>query len=143
MNMENAAAHPTALVTGAAHRIGREIALALARRGYDIGLHYHHAEVEAQATAADISALGRTAVLLPADLASEIEVRAMFERLDAITHNLRVLVNCAAVMPAGNLRDLTVESWDATMDLNLRAPFLCSQLAARRMGTGGLIVRYY
>lgn len=131
---------PLALVTGAAHRIGRAVALALAGQGYAIGLHYHHAAAAAEETAALI---GRSApvYLLPADLSDPDQVEDLFARVDGLPGALRVLVNSAAVMPPGDLRDMPVADWDAALNLNLRAPWLCARAAARRMGAqGGLIV---
>ncbi len=129
-----------ALVTGAGRRLGREIALCLARAGYAIGLHYHHAEAEALETARMINEIGMEAHLLQADLIDEDQTRTMFSRLDALPHPLRVLVNSAAVMAAGDLRNMSSVEWDAVMNLNLRAPWLCSQLAAQRMPPGGVII---
>jgi pteridine reductase len=129
---------PLALITGAAHRLGHAIALALARQGFAIGLHYHRASAEdADAAARDIAALGVPVHLLPADLTDPAEVEDLFTRVAALPHPLRVLVNSAAVMPRGSLRDMPVETWDAAIDLNLRAPWLCARAAARLMGPGG------
>ncbi len=131
---------PLAIVTGAAHRLGRAIALGLARSGYAIGLHYFQSEGAALETAREIEALGVPAALLPADLTDEQQVAAMFAAAARLSFPLRVLVNSAGVMLPANLRELPVEQWDLTLDLNLRAPFLCAQQAARQMGEGGIIV---
>lgn len=132
---------PLALVTGAAHRIGRAVALELARRGYAVGLHYHRSRAQAEQTAAEIAALGVPAALLPADLADPAQVEDLFARAAALPNPLRVLVNSAAVMQRADLRSMDVEDWDATMHLNLRAPWLCARAAARLMGSaGGLVV---
>ena len=64
----------------------------------------------------------------------------VFATLDSIPHHLRVLVNSAAIMPREDVRTLTASDWDATLALNLRAPFLLAQQAAARMEAGGLIV---
>ena len=144
----NEAALPLALVTGAAHRIGRAVALELARQGFAIGLHYHHARGEAEATAAEITALGLPAYLLPADLTDPAQVEDLFARLGALPHPLRALVNSAAVMQRGDLREMPAAEWDAALDLNLRAPWLCARAAARLMtsteapqtGGGGVII---
>ena len=60
--------------------------------------------------------------------------------MDKIPHPLKVLVNSAAIIPVGDAHTLSVQDWDAAFDLNLRAPFLCAQEAAKRMKDGGLIV---
>lgn len=137
-----ASAVPTelALVTGASRRIGREIALELARHGFAIGLHYHASRSAAQETAAELQQLGAEVELLPADLADPAQVTAMFAHLDGIPYRLRILVNSAATMARGNLREMTVEDWDATLALNLRAPWLCAREAAHRMDPGGVII---
>jgi pteridine reductase len=135
---------PLALVTGAAHRIGLAVAAALARQGFAIGLHYHRSRAAAEAAAVAIAGAdgaGAPVYLLPADLADPAQVEDLFSRAAALDHPLRVLVNSAAVMPRGNLRDMPVEDWDAALNLNLRAPWLCARAAARLMGeSGGLIV---
>jgi pteridine reductase len=133
---------PLALVTGAAHRIGRAIAAALAGQGFAIGLHYHHAQAEAEDTAAQLSQTSAVPVyLLPADLSQPEQVDDLFVRIGSLNHPLRVLVNSAAIMQPGSLVDLKVEEWDAILDLNLRAPWLCARAAARLMEpAGGVIV---
>lgn len=131
---------PLAVVTGAAHRVGRGIALALAQRGYAIGLHYHQSEEAARQTAAEIEALGVPVRLLPADLRQEHAIVALFEQVAGLALPLRVLVNSAGVMERGDLRTLTSEEWDATLQLNLRAPWLCAREAAQLMSAGGVII---
>jgi pteridine reductase len=124
-----------ALVTGAAHRVGRGIALALAARGYSIGLHYHHSEEPARQTAEEIEQLGAGVLLLQADLSDERQILMMFEKLAGAKDDLSILVNAAAVMQRGNLRSMHAEEWDQTMALNLRAPWLCARETARLIGT--------
>lgn len=132
---------PLALVTGAAHRLGRAIAFALAEQGFAIGLHYHQSRVEAEETAAALADASSTPVyLLPADLTQPDQVDDLFLRVAALPQPLRVLVNSAGVMSRGDLREMAVEEWDATLDLNLRAPWLCARAAARLMESGGAIV---
>ncbi len=130
---------PLALVTGAAHRLGKAIALGLAKRGYLIGLHYHHSGEAAGQTAAEIRALGGQALLLPADLRQPEAVRGMFSRLDG-AGSLRLLVNCAGEMPRMDLMEAGLGDWESAMNLNLRAPWLCAQEAARRMPEGSLMI---
>ena len=132
---------PLALVTGAAHRVGRAIALELARQGFAIGLHYHGSSAAAESTAREIEAFGPV-YRLPADLRDPAQVEELFARAAGLPHPLRVLVNSAAVMAHGSLVNLPVEDWDAALDLNLRAPWLCARAAAPLMETagGGVIV---
>jgi pteridine reductase len=131
---------PLAIVTGAAHRLGRTFALTLARRGYAILLHYYHATDEASATADEIRALGVPAYLAQADLTDNPNLLSFISTLDSLPHHLKVLVNSASVMQRNDIRYISAADWDATFTLNLRAPILLAQQAARRMMEGGLIV---
>lgn len=131
---------PLALVTGAAHRLGRAIALELARQGFAIGLHYFGALDSAQEAAREIAAISPV-YPLRADLSDPAQVEDLFARVARLPHPLRVLVNSAALMGAGSLREMPVDEWDAALDLNLRAPWLCARAAARLMEpSGGVIV---
>lgn len=125
-----------ALVTGAAHRLGKSFALTLARLGYDIILHYHLAEAEARQTQGEIESLQRRVTLAPADLTDPAQIRSLVSSLPS----LDVLVNSAAFMPSGNAESLSLETWNTTLDLNLRAPFLLAQECAKKLSEGGLIV---
>ncbi len=129
-----------ALVTGGAHRLGRAIALELARIGFAVAIHYHHSAAAAKETAAAARELGVPASLFPADLRDPAQIQALFEQVAGLPHPLKVLVNSAAVMPRGSLADISPDEWDATLGLNLRAPLLCAQQAARLMPDGGAIV---
>ena len=134
------ATQPLALVTGAAHRLGKAFVLALARNGYAILMHYRSAELKASKTATEIRTLGVPVFLSQADLTDPKKVVSLFAMVDKIPHPLKVLVNSAAIMPAGDPHTLSVRDWDTALDLNLRAPFLCSQEAVKRMIDGGLII---
>jgi NAD(P)-dependent dehydrogenase (short-subunit alcohol dehydrogenase family) len=127
---------PLALVTGAAHRLGKVFALTLARQGYDILLHYHLSEEDALRTKEEIEAMGRSGNLLQADLTDPSQISSLLSKIES----LNVLVNSAAFMPGGNVELLSIENWDTSLDLNLRAPFLLSQEASHKMPAGGLIV---
>jgi pteridine reductase len=131
---------PLAVVTGAARRLGRAFALTLARNGYAVLVHYWAAEAEANQTAADLRAIGTPAFLFQANLTDPASITALFASLDETPHPLRVLVNSAACLRTADPRRLTIDEWDETLNLNLRAPFLCAQQAAARMNDGGLIV---
>lgn len=135
---------PLALVTGAAHRLGRAFAVCLARRGFAILLHYHASREAAEQTAAEIASLGVPVYLAQGDLVTDEGITRLVSALDSqlSTHDsvLRVLVNSAAAMPRADLLTASASDWDATLSLNLRAPFLLTQAVARRMDEGGLIV---
>jgi pteridine reductase len=125
-----------ALVTGAAHRLGKSFALTLARLGYDIVLHYHSADDAALQTKAEIESLSRIVFLAQADLTQPSEIHSLLSTIES----LDVLVNSAAFMPSGNVNALSIENWDITLDLNLRAPFLLAQEASKKMTEGGSII---
>ncbi len=127
---------PLALVTGAAHRLGKVFALTLARHGFDILLHYHHSLDAALQTKAEIESVGRRVILAQADLTDPAQIQSLLSNLDT----LNVLVNSAAFMPSGSVDQLSIENWDASLDLNVRAPFLLAQQVSRKMTHGGLIV---
>ena len=127
---------PLALVTGAAHRLGKSFALTLAQHGFDILLHYHHSLDAALLTKTEIESYGRRVTLAPADLTEPEQIRSLISNLQS----LDVLVNSAAFMPGGNVDALSIENWDTSLDLNLRAPFLLSQEASKKMTDGGLII---
>ncbi len=129
-----------ALVTGSAHRLGKAFALSLARMGYAIALHYHGSETEAEQTAAEIRALGVDCLPIHADLTIPEKIDFLFSQVDDLNVPLKVVVNSAAVMPVGKATELELHAWDSALDLNLRAPFLIAQQAAKRMSDGGLIV---
>ncbi len=125
-----------ALVTGAAHRLGKVFALTLARHGFDILLHYHQSLDAALQTQAEVESLGRRVILSQADLTDPGQIQSLVSNIDS----LKVLVNSAAFIPHGNVDSLTIENWDTSLDLNLRAPFLLAQECAKKMTDGGLIV---
>lgn len=115
-----------ALVTGGARRIGRAIALALARDGWDVALHYHRSEDEAHAAVAEIAALGRRAVALGCDLADEAEVRQLLARAAALGP-VRCVVNNASLFEYDSAADFSGAGLDAHMRANLSAPILLTQ----------------
>lgn len=122
-----------ALVTGAGHRLGRAIALGLADAGCHVGVHYGRSREAASETADAIRALGREAFTFSADLARPDEIEALFCAIGDRFGRLDVLVNSAGSFERGVFDELTVEQWDASLAVNARAPFLCSQRAARLM----------
>ncbi|MBX3038294.1 MAG: SDR family oxidoreductase [Anaerolineales bacterium] len=129
-----------ALVTGAAHRLGKAFALSLAKMGYSIALHYRGSADEAEKTVDEIRALGVDCIPIRADLTKPEKIDFLFSLVDEFKQPLKVVVNSAAVMPVGKADVLELKDWDSAIDLNLRAPFLISQHAAKRMTNGGLIV---
>ena len=122
-----APAAPVALVTGAARRLGRAIALGLARAGWDVAVHYRDSATEAQQVAADIAALGRRAVTLRCDLAIEADVRTLLAQAIAALGPVRCVVNNASLFDYDSADDFTVARLDAHMHANVAAPILLAQ----------------
>ncbi|MGD0576234.1 MAG: SDR family NAD(P)-dependent oxidoreductase, partial [Anaerolineales bacterium] len=131
-----------ALVTGSARRVGKAILLALAGAGAQVILHYHRSsEAEVQATLEQVRRLGGMGVCLQADLSQRAEIGRLFRQVAERFGRLDILVNSAAIMDAGDVRELSEGDWDRTIDMNLKSPFFCSQEAVRLMGPqGGVIV---
>jgi pteridine reductase len=130
-----------ALVTGAAKRVGREIALELARRGADILLHYNRSEVEANAVAAEIRALGVTCVLFQADLSKTSSILHMTIQIEA-SGGADILVNSASIFYKTPFSDVTEADFDALINANLKGPFTLSRvlgIAMKARGAGKII----
>ena len=124
----------TALVTGAARRLGRAMALELARAGHDVAVHYYGSMAEAEATAQDIRALGVRAVTLQADLIVEDQMQALVPRAAAaLGAPITVLVNNASIFEYDTLASATRNSWDRHLESNLRAPFVLTQALAAQV----------
>lgn len=120
-----------ALVTGAGTRLGRAMALLLARRGHDVAVHYATSEGGANEVVAEIRALGRNAVALQADLLDEDATAALMPRAaDALGGPVSVLVNNASIFERDSLQSATQQSWDRHFGSNLRAPFVLIQALA-------------
>ena len=139
---ESALAGKVALVTGAAKRIGRSVALRLASEGADVIVNYRSSRMEADEAVAQISATGRRAVAIQADVAKRADVLAMFTAIEREFGRLDILVNNAGMFFPGKFDELTEEQWDTILDSNLKSQFLCSQAAApmlRRSGHGRII----
>ena len=122
-----------ALVTGAGQRLGRAMALYLAGRGFDVAVHYATSKAGAEATVAEIEALGQRAVALQADLLSEEDAQAFLPRAaEAFGGPIPCLVNNASIFEQDDILSADRESWDRHMGSNLRAPFVVTQAMARQ-----------
>jgi NAD(P)-dependent dehydrogenase (short-subunit alcohol dehydrogenase family) len=131
----------TALVTGAGHRVGRAIALALGGRGMRVAVHYNAAADGAEETARLIEAAGAEAKVFRADLTDAAEPAKLIESVVGAFGGLDVLVNSAAVMVRTPFGEVTPKQWDDVMALNARAPFFLAQAAAPHLkATRGVIV---
>ncbi len=116
-----------ALVTGAAKRIGRGIALALARQGWDVVVHYGHSTNDAAQTVADINALGRKALALQADLSNEHEVLALIGRCCEGLGLPTCIVNNASLFDYDDTTSFSSASLNEQMQVNLTAPILLAR----------------
>jgi 3-oxoacyl-[acyl-carrier protein] reductase/pteridine reductase len=119
----------TALVTGAAKRIGRAIALAFAEAGADVAITYRDSSVEAEQTLADLAALGVQASAHRANLDQPEEIRAAVAGVVARHGRLDLLVNNAGMFASAALEAITPEAWDVMFSANTRGPFLVAQAA--------------
>lgn len=132
-----------ALVTGAGKRLGQAMAVALARRGYDVAVHFATSRSEADETAAQIRALGRKAEVLQADLLREAEAAALLSAAAAALGGpITCLVNNASIFEHDSIETATRESWDRHFGSNLRAPFqliqaMCAQDMAQPVDGSG------
>jgi NAD(P)-dependent dehydrogenase (short-subunit alcohol dehydrogenase family) len=129
-----------ALVTGAAHRVGRALAVALGEQKMTVAVHYNSSPEKAEETVALIEKAGGKAKTFPANLVDGAAPAQLVQTVVDALGPLRVLVNSAAVMKRQAFGTVTAAEWDATMSLNLRAPFLIAQAAAAHMPNGGAIV---
>jgi NAD(P)-dependent dehydrogenase (short-subunit alcohol dehydrogenase family) len=129
-----------ALVTGGAVRLGREIALGLADAGFDVVIGYHRSAVAARATVRDLQRRGGRAFALHADLRDDGAARRLVTTAARALGGLDVLVNNAAAFARTPVATATPADWDALLDVNLKAPFVCIQAAVPHMRGGGHVV---
>jgi len=123
----------TALVTGAAKRVGREIAVGLAKRGANIAVHYHTSAADARRVVNEIKKLGVDAIAVKANQVNARQVRAAVAK--AVKHfgQIDVLVTSAAVFQRTPFDTLTEADWDFHIDANLKGPFLFALEVGRQM----------
>ncbi len=125
------------LVTGAQRGIGRAIAVRFAEAGADVAINYLDDKASAESAAAQIAALGRRATTIAADISKPEEARRLVADAERALGPIDVLVNNAGIFPRTPFLDLTEDTWDAVLDTNLKATFVCAQEAARRMVATG------
>jgi NAD(P)-dependent dehydrogenase (short-subunit alcohol dehydrogenase family) len=132
----------TALVTGAAARIGRRLALALAREGARVAVHYHGSEREAAGVVTEILAMGGDAASLGGDLTDPEVAAGLVARAAAALGPVDILVNNASLFAPGDVLDTSLAQWDANLAIHATAPMLLSQALARQLPAGrdGVIV---
>lgn len=134
----------TVLITGAAKRIGKEIALGFAKDGWNVIIHCFNSLPEARELAREIGKCKVRTALLQADLADESEVVQIFPQIFNVFDKVDCLVNCASIFERDSFADVSQESWNKHMMINLRAPFLLMQYFARQFSandgsTGNII----
>lgn len=132
----------TALVTGGAKRVGREIALTLAKNGANILLHYHTSKEEAEKTALEIRTAGVDCHTIRADLSVHSEIQKMVSQTFGLVKSVEILVNSASLFYKTPLLEVRETDWDKLVDANLKGPFFLSQQIGKKMfgGRGGKIV---
>jgi NAD(P)-dependent dehydrogenase (short-subunit alcohol dehydrogenase family) len=119
-----------ALITGAARRIGRALALTAAEAGYDVAIHHRDALNDAESLAGEIAARGRRAAVVQADLVDEAQTSRLVSKAAEALGAVTLLINNASVFQDDRIQNLTRGSWDAHMQTNLRAPVLLAQTFA-------------
>lgn len=134
-----------ALVTGAAQRVGRAIALELAQQGVHIMVHYNSSDpATVRETVQAIKSHGVDAVPIQANISKPEEINTIFQAIDEAFGRLDIVINSASVFQKRQLLDVSLDDWNLTMDVNLRAPFLITQQAAQVMANndipGGTII---
>src|SRR5262249_58391530 len=134
--MAESANPKAALVTGAAKRIGRAIALDLARHGWAVAVHYRQSATEAADLVREIELTGGRAVALQADLAREAHAQALVSRAVEALGPLGCLVNNASLFEMDKIETVTRASWDAHLEINLRAPLVLTQWFAQHLPAG-------
>lgn len=125
-----------ALVTGAAARLGRAMALSLAKRGFDVAIHFAGSADAAEGVAAEARALGVRAVTLQADLLDEGQTAGLIPAATAALGQLTVLVNNASIFEYDSIQTATPQSWDRHIGSNLRAPLFLTQAFAAQAPKG-------
>jgi 3-oxoacyl-[acyl-carrier protein] reductase/pteridine reductase len=118
------------LVTGAAKRIGREIALELARSGANIAITYNGSQREAEQTVLEIGKLGREAVAIRCDVRDELNIKEAIAEVRGEFRRLDIVVNNAAIYETVDFEQITAAQWDNIFAINTRGPFLMSKYAA-------------
>ena len=126
-----------ALITGSAKRIGRSIAVELARKGARVGIHFRSSETEARETLLAIREAGSDGAVFCAELTDDAAVARMFQDIRRTFGGLDILVNSASVFSACTADETTPAAWDEQLNVNAKAPFFMAQHAAKLMRERG------
>ncbi len=127
------------VVTGSARRVGRHIALHLARNGADVVIHYNSSDEEAMDLRAEIENMGRDSYTVQADISNLDEVKDLIDEANRKLDGIDVLVNNASIFPKTPIEEITPDDWSKNIDINLRAPFFASLYTAEKMDSGKII----
>lgn len=138
--MENRLENKIALVTGGSRGIGAATVLRLARDGADVAFTYQRNDERAREVAGEVEQVGRRALAIRADGADPVVMRAAVDRVAAELGRVDVLVNNAAAFILGEVGELSLDDFEQTMALNVRAPFVATQAALPHMRAGGRII---
>ena len=144
MSDEKKLAGRVALVTGAGKRLGRAVALRLANEGADVAVHYGKSEAEAREVVAEIEKLGRRAGAFTAELTDVAAIQKLMQSVTSRFGGLDILMNSAANFLETKFGETNEETWDASLDTNLKAPFFCTQAAAPHLAKSerGVIINF-
>jgi 3-oxoacyl-[acyl-carrier protein] reductase len=129
-----------ALVTGASRGIGAAIAKALAAAGADVAITYEKSEELAAGVVKEIEAKGRRSIAIQADSADASAVQASVQKAVDALGGLDILVNNAGILRMGDVKDISIEDIDATLNVNIRAPIVAAKAAIPHLKTGGRII---
>lgn len=138
--MNNGFDGKVALVTGGSRGIGAAVAIRLAHQGADVALTFQQNQQRADDVVQRIKAFGGRALAVQADSADPAAVVAAIDRVAGELGRLDILVNNAGAFLLGPLEQLSLEEFEQTVAVNVRAPFVASQAAVRHMSTGGRII---
>jgi len=132
----------TALITGAAKRIGRSIAFELSDAGWSVAIHHRSSEMEAEDTVSSILSKGGNAVAIAAELSNEEETLGLIAQTKSLLGPIGCLVNNASIFEYDSIDSVSLQSWNDHMAINLRAPFLLSQSMSASLPEGyhGVII---
>jgi len=130
---------PTALITGAARRIGRATALALARNGIQVVVHYRNSKSDAQDLAETIESLGVRSWIVEADLSQREQVVTVVERARKLAGSIDILINNASIFPISRLMDFSGSDLDLNLQVNAFAPLVLSREFAKHILDGVII----
>jgi NAD(P)-dependent dehydrogenase (short-subunit alcohol dehydrogenase family) len=126
----------TVLVTGAAKRLGRAIAIDLAGSGWDVAIHYHGSTADAESAADEVRTQGANCAIFAANFSREDETAALIPAVNKALGPLTALINCASLFEDDDWQSATRKSWEDHIETNLRAPLLLSQMFGKQLPDG-------